>query len=81
MATKLARFKTSMNFFLNLFKIEHQAHGGKTSDPVINTTGDEDLILRPGISLAKAGVKNETEISFFKKEDYLEYQKNPTLSW
>ena len=32
-------------------KVEHQAHGAKTSDPVINTGDDERLILRPGLGL------------------------------
>ena len=30
-------------------KIEHQAHGAKTNDPVINYENDEELILKPGI--------------------------------
>ena len=29
-------------------KVEHHAHGAKTSDPVINTEKDELLILRYG---------------------------------
>jgi len=32
-------------------KIEHHAHGAKTSDPVINTENDEKLILKPGTTL------------------------------
>ena len=58
-------------------KVEHQAHGAKTSDPVINTEDDERLILRPGLSLGEQGVRHETELSLFRLEDYLEYKKMP----
>ena len=49
----------------------------KTSDPVINTEDDEKLILRPGLSLGEKGVRQETEFSLFRLEDYLEYKKLP----
>ena len=58
-------------------KVEHQAHGAKTSDPVINTGDDERLILRPGLGLGEQGVRHETELSLFRMEDYLEYKKMP----
>ena len=58
-------------------KIEHQAHGSKTSDPVINTEEDEKLFLIPGSKLDDQGVKNETEISLFKKADYYQYKQGP----
>lgn len=58
-------------------KIEHQAHGSKTSDPVINTEEDEKLFLVSGLTLEQQGVKNETEISLFKKDDYYEYKQGP----
>lgn len=58
-------------------KVEHQAHGAKTSDPVINTEDDERLVLRPGLSLQEQGVRHETELSLFRLEDYLEYKKMP----
>ncbi|XP_033762671.1 UPF0538 protein C2orf76 homolog isoform X2 [Pecten maximus] len=37
-------------------KILHQAHGSKTSDPVINTDRDEELILLPDITLQDSGI-------------------------
>jgi len=64
-------------FAYDCLKIEHQAHGSKTSDPVINTEDDEKLLLKPGITLDQQGVKEETEISLFKKEDYYEYKAGP----
>ena len=67
----------SRKFGYDSLKIEHQAHGAKTSDPVINTEEDERLMLRPGLSLAEQGVRHETEVSLFRLEDYLEYKKLP----
>ena len=61
----------------HFLQIEHQAHGAKTSDPVINREDDDKLILKDGVTLAEAGVKNETEISFFKLSDYQAYQADP----
>lgn len=65
-------FKT---FNFNCMKIEHQAFGSKTSDTVINCENDDDLMLKENLTLSESGVKNETEISFFKLEDYLEYKQ------
>ncbi|XP_066029268.1 UPF0538 protein C2orf76 homolog [Pocillopora verrucosa] len=62
-------------------KIQHKAHGAKTSDPVINTENDEMLMLRQDCSLSKNATGHETEISFFKKEDYDRYKANPVLKW
>jgi len=64
-------------FGYDSMKIEHQAHGSKTSDPVINTEMDEKLFLVSGSTLDSQGVKNETEISLFKKSDYDEYRDGP----
>ena len=64
-------------FSYDTLKIEHHAHGAKTSDPVINTENDEELILKTGLSLVEQGVRHETELSLFKLEDYLEYKKLP----
>ena len=63
--------------FINLFElqIEHQAHGAKTSDPVMNCEKDIELILKPGQSLSHSNVRHETEIAFFKLSDYQVYLK------
>ncbi|KAM7447671.1 hypothetical protein ABFA07_004206 [Porites harrisoni] len=71
-------FKT---FAYDTMKIQHKAHGAKTSDPVINTENDEALILKLDSSLHDNGIEHETEISLFKKEDYKKYQANPILKW
>ena len=57
-----------------IFQIEHQAHGAKTNDPVINTENDDELILKPGNTLQDSHVRHETEIAFFNLSDYLSYQ-------
>ncbi|XP_034309221.2 UPF0538 protein C2orf76 homolog isoform X2 [Magallana gigas] len=65
-------------------KISHQAYGYKSNNPVMNLEDDEKLILnmlKEDRSLKRNGVDNETEISFFKMEDYLEYKKNPRHAW
>jgi len=64
-------FKT---FGFDCMKIEHQAFGSKTNDTVINREDDDNLILKESLTLSECGVKNETEISFFKINDYLEYK-------
>jgi len=69
-------------FTFDTLKIEHVAHKAKTSDPAINKDNDDQLLLvNDGRSLAKWGISAETELSFFKKEDYLLYKENPTLVW
>merc|ERR1712212_1239820 len=66
-------------FEYDTMKIQHQAFGAKTSDPVINIYNDDELMLKPEKTLVDSGVIDETEISFFKLEDYVVYQKNPQL--
>lgn len=64
-------------FGYDSLKIEHHAHGSKTSDPVISTEDDESLILQAGRSLGDQGLRNETELSLFRMEDYLQYKQLP----
>ena len=67
----------SRKFGYDSLKIEHHAHGSKTSDPVISTEDDESLILQAGRSLGDQGLRNETELSLFRMEDYLQYKQLP----
>ena len=69
------------NFPFDTLKIQHRAFGAKTSDPVINTENDEELILSPNKTLEDCNIENETEISFFVLQDYRKYQENPKLDW
>ena len=61
-------------------QIDHQAHGAKSNDPVVNLES-EIFLDDPEKSLRSFGVQNETELSVFKKEDYEKYKKNPTVQW
>jgi len=54
-------------------KIEHQAHGAKTNNPVMNCENDDTLMLKPGLTLMEQNVRNETELAFFKRSDYEAY--------
>ncbi|CAG7837901.1 unnamed protein product [Allacma fusca] len=44
------------NFAYDCFKIEYQAFGLKTNDPLINTEDDDKLILQDNLSLALQGI-------------------------
>lgn len=61
-------------FDFNCMKVEHQPHGAKTNDPVINTENDDELILKPGCTLQNSHIRHETEVAFFNLSDYLTYQ-------
>ncbi|GAA6219776.1 UPF0538 protein C2orf76 homolog [Lates japonicus] len=62
-------------------KIIHQAHGAKTNELVMSLDDDDKLILQDGQTLRTAGVANETEVAFFRKEDYSLYKANPKTAW
>ncbi|XP_061180404.1 UPF0538 protein C2orf76 homolog [Saccostrea echinata] len=68
-------------YSFDTLKISHKPHGSKSNDPVINLENDEGLILKDACTLRDSGVDNETEISFFRLEDYEVYKKNPHLAW
>lgn len=68
-------------FHFDTMKISHQPFGAKSSDPVINREDDEGLILKREKTLKECNIVNETEISYFKLEDYMKYQENPHLAW
>ncbi|XP_029846109.3 UPF0538 protein C2orf76 homolog [Ixodes scapularis] len=65
---------TVQNYAYDTLKIEHQPHKAKSHDPVINTADDDQLVLRDDQTLHASNVINETVLSFFKMEDYLEYK-------
>ncbi|KAM8857339.1 UPF0538 protein C2orf76 homolog [Synchiropus splendidus] len=65
-------------FTYDTMKIVHQAHGAKTNELVMSLDDDELLILDEEKTLRASGVANETEVAFFKKEDYGLYKANPT---
>ncbi|XP_051877467.1 UPF0538 protein C2orf76 homolog isoform X2 [Pristis pectinata] len=62
-------------------KIIHQAHGAKTNDLVVSLDNDDQLLLKETSTLKEAGVAHETEMAYFKREDYETYKKNPVMIW
>ncbi|CAL8265967.1 unnamed protein product [Lota lota] len=68
-------------FGYDTMKIIHQAHGAKTNELVMSLNDDDTLILRPGLTLAAAGVANETEMAFFSGKDYGLFKANPQTVW
>jgi len=71
-------------FTYDSLKIEHQAGGAKTSDPVISKEGDETLVLiKPADrtdgnalkTIGELGVRAETELSLFSWKDYVDYRE------
>ncbi|XP_044073471.1 UPF0538 protein C2orf76 homolog isoform X2 [Siniperca chuatsi] len=73
--------KPAENLHPDTMKIIHQAHGAKTNELVMSLDDDEKLILQDGQTLRAAGVANETEVAFFRKEDYGLYKANPKTAW
>ncbi|ODV60087.1 Aim29p ASCRUDRAFT_71131 [Ascoidea rubescens DSM 1968] len=72
-------FKTSK---FDTLKLYTKAHGAKTMNLTINMEDDQLLILKElDKTLYEYGVENETEISYFKMADYLEFKANPAEKW
>lgn len=79
-------FRPFRNVTYDTVKIYTQAHGTKSMNLVINFDNDEDWVLESPVqhkeqSLWDLGVRNETELSVFKWDDYEEYKKNPEEKW
>eukprot|EP00761_Pharyngomonas_kirbyi_P005075 gb/GECH01005080.1/.p1 GENE.gb/GECH01005080.1/~~gb/GECH01005080.1/.p1 ORF type:complete len:133 (+),score=35.18 gb/GECH01005080.1/:1-399(+) len=62
-------------------KIHHKAHSFKTQNLVINFENDSELILNPEKTLLECGIEHETELSFFEREEYEAFKKDPTQKW
>uniref|UniRef100_A0A3Q4BU96 Uncharacterized protein n=1 Tax=Mola mola TaxID=94237 RepID=A0A3Q4BU96_MOLML len=52
-----------------------------TNELVMSLDDDDKLILQNGQTLRAAGVVNETEVAFFRREDYDLYKANPKSAW
>ncbi|XP_062313457.1 UPF0538 protein C2orf76 homolog isoform X1 [Osmerus eperlanus] len=68
-------------FGYDTMKIIHQAFGAKTNELVMSLEDDDKLILQEGISLRAFGIANETELAFFRREDYEMFKSNPQTTW
>lgn len=72
------------NVDYDTLKIYTHAHATKTMNLVINMDHDDDWVLDltdDSRKLIDYGIENETELSIFKKDDYLAYAANPVDKW
>ncbi|KAJ8013056.1 hypothetical protein DPEC_G00049340 [Dallia pectoralis] len=68
-------------FGYDTMKIIHQPHGAKTNELVMSLDDDDRLILQDGLTLRTAGIANETELAFFRREDYEIFKADPQTAW
>ncbi|KAF4614966.1 hypothetical protein D9613_002813 [Agrocybe pediades] len=62
-------------------KLYTKAHGSKTSNLIINLDHDDWILNDEEKPLSELGFENETEVSFFNREDYEAFKLNPETSW
>ncbi|GAA5996539.1 Aim29p [Rhodotorula paludigena] len=74
-------FKPFRTVQLDTLKLYTRAHGHKTMNLIINLETDDDILEDDSVTLESVGVENETEISFFARDLYEEYKKNPEQAW
>ncbi|CCF60482.1 hypothetical protein KAFR_0K01280 [Kazachstania africana CBS 2517] len=81
-------YRPYRNVNYDTMKIYTHAHGSKTVNLVINFTHDnpeDNWVLDTkdpnGKKLCQYDIENETEISLFNLEDYLEFKANPVEKW
>ncbi|KAI8089576.1 uncharacterized protein BX664DRAFT_333374 [Halteromyces radiatus] len=75
-------WKPYLNVVFDTLKLYTVAHGHKTMNLIINMEDDDRLIYSDdSAALAWLGVENETELSFFNREQYEEYKKHPDMKW
>ncbi|KAJ7109112.1 hypothetical protein C8R44DRAFT_635732 [Mycena epipterygia] len=72
-------WKPYRNVVLDTLKLYTQAHGAKTTNLIINLDHDEWILDDDTQVLADLGFENETEVSFFNKELYTQFQANPQV--
>ncbi|KAJ2493240.1 hypothetical protein IWW37_000703 [Coemansia sp. RSA 2050] len=75
-----AKFKIFRNIEFNTLKIYTQAFGNKTQNLIINID-DNGLLLNDKATLEFAGIRSETELSFFSYDAYKAYAKSPKTKW
>jgi hypothetical protein len=61
-------------------KIYTLPHGNKPDSLVINV-GREDWVLKKGKTLSEQGIQHETEISFYRADDFIAWEANPEIKW
>ncbi|QRW27423.1 altered inheritance of mitochondria protein 29 [Rhizoctonia solani] len=66
---------------LDTLKLYTKAHGAKTTNLIINLDHDDWILNDDSAILASLGFENETEVSFFNRELYEAFKKDPTTKW
>ncbi|PIA19073.1 hypothetical protein COEREDRAFT_84995 [Coemansia reversa NRRL 1564] len=74
-----SKFKPYRGIKYDTLKLYTQAFGNKTQNLVINT--DDIGFLDDMLFLKDAGIRKETEISFFNRKSYNAYIMNPQMLW
>ncbi|KAJ2744169.1 hypothetical protein GGI20_003170 [Coemansia sp. BCRC 34301] len=74
------KFKIFRNIEFNMLKLYTQAFGHKSQHLIINID-KEGFFLDDLATLEFAGVRNETELSFFNKDAFDAYAKSPETRW
>lgn len=81
-------FKWSSNAIFDTLKLYTQPFGAKSQNLAINFDNDEELILISpkhqellSRTLNSLGCKNETELSYFNYDQYINYKNDPKILW
>ncbi|KAJ2349916.1 hypothetical protein GGF43_004346 [Coemansia sp. RSA 2618] len=75
-----SKFKPFRTVKLDTLKIYTQAFGNKTQNLIINLE-DSGFLNDGSAILQDAGIISETEVSFFNKEAYDTFKKDPSIKW
>jgi hypothetical protein len=74
-------WKAYKNVVLDTLKLYSKAHGAKTSNLIINLDHDEWILEDDAQTLLQREFENETEVSFFDRNDYEAFKINPETCW
>ncbi|KAI0928115.1 hypothetical protein AcW1_005465 [Taiwanofungus camphoratus] len=74
-------WKPYRNLLLDTLKLYTKAHGAKTTNLIVNLDHDDWILSDDSKTLADYGFENETEISFFNRELYEQFKRNPETKW
>ncbi|KIM48962.1 hypothetical protein M413DRAFT_21258 [Hebeloma cylindrosporum] len=74
-------WKPYRNVSLNTLKLYTKAHGAKTSNLIINLDNDDWILDDNDKTLSDIGFENETEVSFFDRQEYEAFKLDPATKW
>ncbi|CCG84526.2 protein of unknown function [Taphrina deformans PYCC 5710] len=76
-----AGWKVYKGITLDTLKLYTRAHGSKTTNLIINLDHEDWLLRDEHAILRDLGIENESELSFFKYDDYEAFKNDPTEKW